>query len=61
MIQFDDNRIVTPRKIQKALNEGNLEGVRRLAKFVCSDSLYPDRVFEACENQRMFLYLGAGS
>lgn len=57
MNYIDDNRIVSVRKIQHALNIGNLDGVKRLAKFVGSHSVYPQAVFDACEQQRlMFLY-----
>jgi len=57
MNYIDENRIVSVRKIQYALNIGNLDGVKRLAKFVVSHSVYPEAIFEACEQQRlMFLY-----
>lgn len=52
MNYLDESRIVTAAKIQKALNAGNLDGVRRLARFVCCESAYPERIFRACEEQR---------
>lgn len=55
MIDFDNNRIVTTRKIHKALNE-NPSGVQRLAKFVGASSYYPDVIYEACELNRQWLY-----
>jgi hypothetical protein len=54
---FDDSRVVTAAKIQKALNIGNLNGVKRLAKFVCCDSVYPERILRACEEQRLEMFL----
>lgn len=57
MSYLDDCRVVTTRKIEKALNLGNLDGVRRLAAFVCCSSVYPDRIFRACEEQRNEFYV----
>ncbi len=57
MNYLDDCRIVSAAKIQKALNNGNLDGVRRLARFVCCDSVYPERIFRACEEQRVEMYV----
>jgi hypothetical protein len=57
MSYLEENRVVTTRKIEKALYLGNLDGVRRLAKFVCCASVYPDRIFRACEEQRNEFYV----
>lgn len=53
---FTDNRAVSIRKLEKALSRGNLAGVRRLANFVGSRSVYPSSVFAACEEQRFEHY-----
>ena len=50
--RYEESRVVTIRKIEKALNLGNLIGVKRLADFVGCSSVYPSKVFEACEDQR---------
>jgi hypothetical protein len=57
MSNLDESRVVTAAKIQKALNIGNLNGVKRLAKFVCCESVYPERIFRACEEQRLEMFL----
>jgi hypothetical protein len=54
---LEESRVVTTCKIEKALNIGNLDGVRRLAKFVCCSSVYPDRIYRACEEQRAEMYV----
>jgi hypothetical protein len=56
-VNLSESRVVSAEKIQKALNRGNLDGVRRLAKFVCCDSVYPERIFRACEDQRIEMFL----
>lgn len=49
-----DNAIVTARHIAKATSKGNLDGVSRLAQFVCSSSTTdPWTIFEACQKQRI--------
>lgn len=58
LCDIDNNRVVVPYKIQKALNLGNLDGVKRLAKFVGTRSVNPDVVYRACEVQREGVYLG---
>jgi hypothetical protein len=49
--------IVDPRKISHALYLGNLDGVRRLARFVCAESADPWKVFDACEQQRIMGFI----
>ncbi len=62
MNYLSDNRVVSATKIEKALNKGNLDGVRRLAKFVCCRSVNPGQVFDACEEQRLqFVIMGFNS
>lgn len=49
----DSSAIVTPRHIRKALNKGNIDGVRRLARFVGSSRPFSEYdVFEHCQQQR---------
>ncbi len=49
---YDPTAIVTAPKIRHALNIGNLNGVKRLAAFVGSVSVFPEHVFQACQEQR---------
>lgn len=53
MNDVDESAIVTPRKVAWALQIGNRDGVRRLAKFVCASSAQPWDVYEGCQLQRM--------
>lgn len=53
---LNDSRVVVPYKIQKALDKGNMDGVKRLAKFVCCESVWPDQIYSACEEQRVRFY-----
>jgi hypothetical protein len=47
-----NDAIVTPAKIAKAARI-DIRGVRRLAAFVCVDSVDAWRVFEGCQLQRV--------
>lgn len=49
---IDSNRVISQRKIEKALYLGNLNGVQRLAKFVGAPCIYPEEVYDRCEEQR---------
>lgn len=55
-ISFENSRVISKRKIEKSLSLGNLDGVRRLARFVGADSVYPMAVFDHCEDQRFAHY-----
>lgn len=53
---FFASRVISVRKLEKALSKGNLDGLRRLAQFVHSTSVYPQTVYNACEQERYDYY-----